>query len=190
MLTDAGATRSWLHDDGWAPMVTPSAARIDTAWLTTTTVRSTPSASSASSPRRSADPDVLDRLAAGRPHVRLACATARAGRASAPRSARTVRPCHSPKSASWKVASVRTGRPSRSAMIAPVIWVRTIGEAITRLGYGMSPHRSRPTRSTRSAAACACRDAGLVERRTGLARARSSRARPSWSSARAGRGRR
>ena len=27
MLTEAGATRSWLHDDGCAPMVTPRAAR-------------------------------------------------------------------------------------------------------------------------------------------------------------------
>ena len=56
MLTDAGATRSWLHDDGCAPMVTPSAARIETAWLTTTTVRSTPSASNPSRPRCSRRP--------------------------------------------------------------------------------------------------------------------------------------
>src|SRR5659263_725792 len=39
---------------------------------------------------------------------------------------------------------------------AAVCCVRTIGEAISSLGYGMSPHRSRPTRSTSTAAAAAC----------------------------------
>ena len=31
MLNDAGATRSWLQDDGCAPIAIPSAARIETA---------------------------------------------------------------------------------------------------------------------------------------------------------------
>ena len=44
---------------------------METAWLTTTTVRSTPSASNRSKPRLQPASDVLDRLAARRPQVGL-----------------------------------------------------------------------------------------------------------------------
>ena len=76
---------------------------------------------------RSRIPTSADRLPAGLADVadgvpRLELSGQRSSVCSA------VRPCRPPKLASWKVASVRTGRPSLSAMIAPVIWVRTIGE--------------------------------------------------------------
>ena len=52
MLTDAGATLIRAHADGFALIATPTADRTDTECVTTTTVRPTPAARTASRPLR------------------------------------------------------------------------------------------------------------------------------------------
>ena len=172
MLTDAGATRSWLHDDGCAPMVTPE-GRADRHRVAHDDDRAVDAlgqqpVEAAPQPHARRPRSTPRRAAAGRP----SCATAPAGRASAPRSPRRSSPCHSPKFASWNVASVRTGSPSFSAMIALVCCVRTIGrrDDLARVRDVAPEVAADAVDQVRGVARLP--QTGLVERRPRLARAR------------------
>src|SRR5665648_819191 len=151
MLTEAGATRTEAHTDDDAPSVEPMAARIDTEWLTTTTVRSTPAASNRFSPRCTRAPTSSIDSPPGAGNDASSCQRLRRP-GQRPSICSAVSPSHSPKSHSANAGSTSTGRPSRRPTAAAVSRARTIAEATSCPGCGRSSHRVRPIRNVRSAA--------------------------------------